>query len=282
MSCGLATPVELTAWRSRPSPAASRGGWRPATLWVVDDLAASPDGAWVATAGADGAMRLTNVESGETREIDRSRHDAAAAPVVVPGLEMAGLVPRGRQRPRQPGPPAADTPGRGGHRHGGGGHAQSLCRHRAGVDARRPLPGIPVSTGVRPCVRPGALRSRLPRRHPSLPPAPGGGQPGAARAGAGGPRRWRRRRVPSEGPVAVAVDTEGLAERLVDLPVAAGRLSGLAATRRGLVWLEHPSTGELGEGRVDPDEHPKAQRPAPRPSAPGRSTRSRTPPTRWR
>jgi tricorn protease len=59
--------------------------------------------------------------------------------------------------------------------------------------------------------------------------------------------------------VTVAVDPEGLAERLVDLPVAAGRLTGLAATRRGVVWLEHPSTGELGEARVDPDEHPKAK-----------------------
>ena len=120
----------------------------------------------------------------------------AAAPVMVPGLEVAGLVPRGRQRPRQPGPPAADTPGRGGDRDGGGGHAHSLCRHRAGVDARRPLPGLPVSTGVRPRLRPGALRSRLPRRHPSLPPAPGGGQPGAARAGAGGPSRSATTRVP--------------------------------------------------------------------------------------
>src|SRR5262249_30744655 len=43
-----------------------------------------------------------------------------------------------------------------------------------------------------------------------------------------------------EGAVTVAIDTEGLAGRLVELPVAAGRLSGLSVTRRGLVWLEHP------------------------------------------
>ena len=114
------------------------------------------------------------------------------APVVVPGFQVAGLVARRRQRPRRPGPPAPDSPGRGGDRDGGRGHAHSICRHRAGVDARRPLPGVPVSTGVRPRLRPGALRSGLPCRHPSLPAAPGGGQPDTAGPGAGRPSPRRR------------------------------------------------------------------------------------------
>ena len=79
-------------------------------LWVVDDLAASPDGAWVATAGADGGrapdQRRVRRNPGDRPLIPRR----TAAPVMVTGLEVAGLVARWCQRPRQPGPLAPDTP----------------------------------------------------------------------------------------------------------------------------------------------------------------------------
>ena len=44
----------------------------------------------------------------------------------------------------------------------------------------------------------------------------------------------------------------GLATRLVELPVAAGRLADLRAVTGGLVWRSLPMAGELGEDRVEP------------------------------
>ncbi|MST34990.1 hypothetical protein GHK86_19955, partial [Acidimicrobiaceae bacterium USS-CC1] len=44
-------------------------------LSQVVDLAASPDGAWVATAADDGSVRVTEVTSGTVRQLDRSEYD---------------------------------------------------------------------------------------------------------------------------------------------------------------------------------------------------------------
>jgi tricorn protease len=228
-------------------------------LSVVDDLAASPDGAWVATAGADGAVRLTNVESGETREVDRSRHDAPQHLSWSPDSRWLAWSHAG-----------ANDPDSLGH----------LRQIRLGeVTTGRVVEATPIRfTDTEPKWTPdGRYLAFLSRRvfdpvydqvrfdlgfpaatRPYLlrlsaaAPSPLGPEP------AGRPVADDDAHPPAS-PVTVAVDTEGLAGRLVDLPVAAGRLSGLSVTRRGLVWLEQPSTGELGEGRVDPDEHPKAR-----------------------
>jgi tricorn protease len=58
------------------------------------------------------------------------------------------------------------------------------------------------------------------------------------------------------GPVAVVIELEGLVDRVVDLPVAAGRLTDLRATAGGLVWRSLPPEGNLGVGRTDPDAQP--------------------------
>ena len=52
---------------------------------------------------------------------------------------------------------------------------------------------------------------------------------------------------PGEVPAAVGLDVAGLAERIVPFPVAAGRYDKLRAVRDGVVWLELPRAGELGE-----------------------------------
>ncbi len=227
-------------------------------LWVVDDLAASPDGAWVATAGADGAMRLTNVESGETREIDRSHHDAPRHPSWSPDSRWLAWSHAGANDPdslghlRQirlaevaTGRVVEATPSRFADTEPvwtpDGRYLAFLSRRVFDpvYDQVRFDLGFPAAT------RPYLLRLE------ATSPAPLGPELAGRPVGDD--------TSPSDGPVRVAVDPEGLAERLVDLPVAAGRLSGLAVTRRGLVWLEHPSTGELGEGRVDPDERPQAR-----------------------
>ena len=48
-------------------------------------------------------------------------------------------------------------------------------------------------------------------------------------------------------PPAAGLDVAGLAERIVSFPVAAGRYDKLRAARDGVVWLELPRAGELGE-----------------------------------
>jgi tricorn protease len=227
-------------------------------LWVVDDLAASPDGARVATAGADGAVRLTDAGSGETQEVDRSNHDAARHLSWSPDARWLAWSHAGANDPDSVGhlrqirlfdvatgrlveatpmrfadtEPVWTPDGR---------YLAFLSRRVFDpvYDQVRFDLGFPAAT------RPYLLRLAADTPVP-LGPEPAGRPVGDDDVGAG------------EGPVTVAVDPDGLSDRLVDLPVAAGRLSGLSATKAGLVWLEHPSTGELGEGRIDPDQHPKA------------------------
>ncbi|MGQ4358305.1 S41 family peptidase [Streptomyces sp. SAS_272] len=58
----------------------------------------------------------------------------------------------------------------------------------------------------------------------------------------------------SEGTPATRIDLEGLADRIVPFPVEAGRYSGLAAAKDGVLWLRHPVHGVLGASRATPDD----------------------------
>jgi tricorn protease len=60
-----------------------------------------------------------------------------------------------------------------------------------------------------------------------------------------------------EGPPRTAVDLDGLADRVVAVPVAAARYSALRGVKGGLVWLRDPLSGVLDEDGdlVDDDEH---------------------------
>jgi tricorn protease len=69
------------------------------------------------------------------------------------------------------------------------------------------------------------------------------------------------RPVEPEGPgeihATVGLDVAGLAGRIVPFPVAAGRYDKLRAVRDGVVWLELPRAGELGETVIGAaEEHP--------------------------
>jgi tricorn protease len=58
-------------------------------------------------------------------------------------------------------------------------------------------------------------------------------------------------------PVPAGLDVAGLPERIVPFPVAAGRYDKLRAVTGGVVWLDLPRTGELGETAIGADEeHP--------------------------
>jgi tricorn protease len=69
-------------------------------------------------------------------------------------------------------------------------------------------------------------------------------------------------KVPATGstetePQVVGLDVAGLAERIVPFPVEAGRYDKLRAVRDGVVWLDLPRAGELGEAMIGAaEEHP--------------------------
>ena len=50
------------------------------------------------------------------------------------------------------------------------------------------------------------------------------------------------------------LDVTGLADRIVPFPVAAGQYEKLRAVRDGMVWLDLPHAGELGEAAIGADE----------------------------
>ncbi|HTX82113.1 MAG TPA: PDZ domain-containing protein [Streptosporangiaceae bacterium] len=61
-------------------------------------------------------------------------------------------------------------------------------------------------------------------------------------------------------PPPAGLDIAGLAERIVPFPVAAGRYEKLRAVRDGVVWLDLPRAGELGEVMIGvAEEHPKTR-----------------------
>ena len=56
----------------------------------------------------------------------------------------------------------------------------------------------------------------------------------------------------------MTVDTRGLSERIVQLPVPEARYASLRAVEGGLAWLRVPLTGNLGVGGARPeDDHPR-------------------------
>jgi tricorn protease len=51
------------------------------------------------------------------------------------------------------------------------------------------------------------------------------------------------------GPERLHVDLDGMADRVVAVPTAAGLLSGLQAAKGGLLWIDQPLQGEIGADR---------------------------------
>lgn len=84
----------------------------------------------------------------------------------------------------------------------------------------------------------------------------GAGADGAGTEAAGDGDRGRRGHPagPGEGPAPVTVDPDGLAARVVAIPVPEALYSSLYPVTGGFAWLRHPVTGVLGEGLANPDE----------------------------
>ena len=221
-------------------------------LGHVTELAAAPDGTMVAAAGHDGALRVVDVTSGQVSEL------AAADDGPVDGLswspDSAWLAWS------QPGP-------------------QPLRRIRIARVADREI--IDVTDGRFADTDPaftsdGRYLAFISRR--SFDPVydaqtfdmsfPFGSRPYLVPLAAqtpspfgplAGGRPWDtdaddKDQTDSSERTVVSVDSAGLASRVVGVPVAEARYSGLRAVKGGLAWLREPVAGVLGEGNALPDD----------------------------
>ncbi len=64
---------------------------------------------------------------------------------------------------------------------------------------------------------------------------------------------------PGAEPRVFGLDVAGLAERIVPFPVAAGCYDKLRAVTDGVVWLDMPRAGELGEAAIGAEERPQTR-----------------------
>ena len=256
-------------------PASTVGAAQPARriaagqVGRITGLAAAPDGGTVAVAAQDGRLRVVDVESGQMREI------AASGNGVVTGLAWS--------------PDSAWLAWSQPAEHPAGGILNQLRRLRLAriadgqvfdatdgrftdIEPAFTLDGkylaflslrdfdpvydalffdLTFPYGARPYLLPLGTATPSPFApqlggrpvgepdddHPGAPPADG------APADGGGPS------VPP-----VLVDTTGMPERIVAVPVPEGRYAGLRAVKGGLAWLRAPVTGELGLGGARPDD----------------------------
>ena len=190
------------------------------------------------------------------RELVNTTDGDAVRPGVLAGLDVAGVVaPRAE--------PAAEH--QDGQHHGPdhrGRHAAAVRRHRPGVHAS-------TASTSRSCRRAASTRSTttarvrpvVPVRHAAAPGAARGDHAVAVVTAAARPagRRTSRADKDKDGdddaPPRTEVDLEGLAERVVALPVQAARYGDLHAVKNGLVWLRYPLAGVLGhDGDGEDDE----------------------------
>ncbi|WP_411087659.1 S41 family peptidase [Streptomyces sp. 061-3] len=222
-------------------------------LGRVLDLAAAPDGSRFAVASHDGRILIVERERGEVHEVDRSEHGDASGLVFSPDsawlawshpgpeplsqLKLAHLadlsVAEATPLRFRDYAPAFTVDG----------------KHLAFLSERAFDPVYDAHVFDLAFV--GACRPHL-LTLAATTPSPFGPQ----RHG----RPIEKEKSSGDGdqdnPTALPVtriDLEGLADRIVPLPVEAARYSSLRAAKDGLLWLRHPVTGVLGTAGATPD-----------------------------
>ena len=220
------------------------------------DLAWSPDSAWLAwcepTEPGLSRILLTRLTDGEHVEVTPARFLDSDPVFTADGKHLAFLS-------RRVFDPSYDQ------------HAFDLTFGSGWKPFLVPLAArTPSPFGASPDGRPVTAGEESPEDPPATPPDPGeGGDPGTDAAGgaaahtvtgtataSGAPADRAApadtgRKKGDDGPPEVRVDPEGLADRVVGIPVEAARYTGLAAVAGGLVWLRVPGGGVLGDSRAD-------------------------------
>jgi len=227
-------------------------------LGRVLDLAAALDGTRVAVAAHDGRVLLVDVESGAVRELDRATEGDASGLTFSPDSAWLAWSHPGVEPLRQIRLAAVSS----------GEVLEATPLRFTDTEPVFTLDGkflafLSVRTldpvydalvfdmsfvaGTRPYLLP------LGRLTPSpFDPSPRGR---AMTAEEGTPPKDAddAPKVPT-----VVVEAEGLAERIVPVPVPSGDYSALHPAHGGLVWLQDPMLGELGEGLARPDDKPRS------------------------
>ncbi len=221
-------------------------------LGHVTSLAASPDGATVAAAAHDGRLLAVDVASGQVTELARSDDgaigglawspDSAWLAWSQPAIQPLTRIRMARIAAGEAGAEVIDvTDGRFADTSPvftADGLYLAFLSQRAFdpvYDAQSFDLSFPF--GGRPYLVPLAAQT----------PSPFGPMPG------GRPLGQENGDDPAAEP-AVTVDPDGLAERVVAIPVEEARYRYLRPVKGGLVWLRAPVTGVLGEGGAGPDD----------------------------
>ena len=250
-----------------PAPGSTPRRIGAGRLGRVLDLATSPDGRRVAVAAHDGRVLLVEVESGEVAEIARSDHGDASDLVFSPDSNWLAWSHPGPEPLRQL--KIANTADR------SVADATPL-RFRdfspaftadgkmlAFLSMRSFDPiydthvfDLSFPVGCRPYLITLAAATPSPfgpQRHgrPIGGDAGGGAASSAAKSEADGDASHTPDAAPS-----TTVDLEGLADRIITIPVEASHYSDLRTAKEGLLWLRHPVQGVLGSSLADPDDEP--------------------------
>jgi tricorn protease len=220
-------------------------------LGHVIELAAAPDGTMVAAAGHDGALRVVDIASGQVSELAAADNgpvnhvswspDSAWLAWSQPGPQPLRRIRIARIADREiidvtdgrftDTDPAFTLDG----------------KYLAFISRRSFDPVYDAQTfdlsfpfGSRPYLVPLAAQT----------PSPFGPLPG----GRGWDTDDDKDPTDSSERTVVFLNAEGLASRVVGVPVAEARYSGLRAVKGGLAWLREPVAGVLGEGSASPDD----------------------------
>ncbi|WP_328538859.1 S41 family peptidase [Streptomyces sp. NBC_00344] len=217
----------------------------------VLSLAAAPDGSRFAVAAHDGRVLIVERESGDVHEVDRSADGDASGLVFSPDSAWLAWSHPGPQPLRQlklahladlsvaeatplrfrDFQPAFTTDG----------------KHLAFLSERAFDPIYDAHVFDLAFI--GACRPHLLTLAATTPSPFGPQRHGRA---AEKDRDADEHDAPSALPV-TRIDLEGLADRIVPLPVEAASYSTLRAAKDGLLWLRHPLRGVLGTTRATPD-----------------------------
>ncbi|MGI9064341.1 MAG: S41 family peptidase [Pseudonocardiaceae bacterium] len=220
-------------------------------------LVASPDGQHLAAASHDGRLLLVDTATGAVREVTRSERGDCTGPAFSPDSAWLAWSHPGTDPVRQIrlarvedlGDVIDVTPLRFVDTEpaftADGAHLAFLSLRSFDPVYDAHVFDLSFPAACRPHLVP--LRAHT--------PSPFDPQP-AGREAVPTPRRPDEEPEPTT-PV-TTVDVDGLAERVVAVPVPEARYSCLLAAGDALLWLRHPQRGALGDGRVGTGEPPRA------------------------
>ncbi len=250
---------------ARPAdPAAAPRRIAAGQVGRITGLAAAPDGTAVAVAAQDGRLRVVDSGSGQVREIAASGNGVVTGLAWSPDsawlawsqpaehpITMARHPPRRLRLARIADGQVADaTDGRFADTEPvftlDGKYLAFLSMRNFDPIYDAHFFDLTFPYGARPYLLPLDATTPSP-----FAPELGGrpiGEPADKRAGA--PAAGR----PPVPPV--PVETTGMADRIVALPVPEARYSGLRAVKDSLAWLREPVTGTLGIGGAQPADDP--------------------------